>query len=83
MARAQDPNSANSQFFIMLADNFALNGKYTVVGQVVSGMQSIDSVRQGTDKVIRTEIAGPQPRISPGSGGTACHVIPIFAEVGP
>src|ERR1700733_8860725 len=38
MARTSDPNSANSQFFIMLAENPGLNGKYTVVGEVVSGM---------------------------------------------
>src|SRR5215472_10718431 len=38
MARTSDPNSANSQFFIMLAENPSLNGKYTVVGEVVSGM---------------------------------------------
>ena len=37
MARANDPNSANSQFFIMYADGAFLNGKYTVVGEVVSG----------------------------------------------
>src|ERR1700729_3835374 len=37
MARAQSPNSANSQFFIMYADGAFLNGQYTVVGEVVSG----------------------------------------------
>ena len=36
MARSQDPNSANSQFFIMFADGSFLNGQYTVVGKVVS-----------------------------------------------
>src|SRR6202166_1090817 len=39
MARTSDPNSANSQFFIMFADNSGLNNQYTVVGQVVSGME--------------------------------------------
>src|SRR5246127_3713759 len=38
MARAQDPNSANSQFFIMFAETSSLNNQYTVVGEVVSGM---------------------------------------------
>src|SRR5450756_2919776 len=38
MARTSDPNSANSQFFIMFAEKSSLNGQYTVIGQVVSGM---------------------------------------------
>lgn len=42
MARAQNPNSANSQFFIMFADGDFLNGQYTVVGEVISGMQYVD-----------------------------------------
>jgi peptidylprolyl isomerase len=44
MARANDPNSANSQFFIMFADAAFLNGKYTVVGQVQSGMDVVDKI---------------------------------------
>lgn len=47
MARAQDPNSANSQFFIMFADGAFLNGQYTVVGEVVSGMQYVDKIKRG------------------------------------
>ncbi|MGL6211302.1 MAG: peptidylprolyl isomerase [Paracoccaceae bacterium] len=47
MARAQDPNSANSQFFIMFADGEFLNGQYTVVGRVVSGMEVVDAVTKG------------------------------------
>ena len=46
MARTSDPNSANSQFFIMLAENPGLNGKYTVVGEVVSGMNVVDTINQ-------------------------------------
>src|SRR5271155_6219841 len=42
MARAQDPDSANSQFFICFADAAFLNNKYTVVGQVISGMDVVD-----------------------------------------
>ena len=41
MARSQDPDSANSQFFICFADASFLNNKYTVVGQVVSGMDAV------------------------------------------
>ena len=47
MARANDPNSANSQFFIMFADGDFLNGKYTVVGEVTSGMDVVDGIRRG------------------------------------
>ena len=47
MARAQDPDSANSQFFIMLAPNPGLNGQYTVVGKVESGMELVDKIKKG------------------------------------
>ena len=47
MARTNDPNSANSQFFIMYADGDFLNGKYTVVGEVVSGMDAVDKIKKG------------------------------------
>jgi peptidylprolyl isomerase len=49
MARTSDPNSANSQFFIMLAENSGLNGKYTVIGQVVSGMDAVDKIKKGPE----------------------------------
>jgi peptidylprolyl isomerase len=49
MARAQDPNSANSQFFIMFGDGSFLNGKYTVVGEVVSGMDAVDKLKKGPE----------------------------------
>ena len=47
MARAQNPNSANSQFFIMLQDGHFLNGNYTVFGKVLSGMEVVDKIRKG------------------------------------
>ena len=47
MARSQDPNSANSQFFIMFAPAPHLDGQYTVVGRVVSGMDVVDSIKKG------------------------------------
>lgn len=47
MARSQDPNSANSQFFIMFAPGDFLNGQYTVVGKVVSGMENVDKIKRG------------------------------------
>ncbi|MGJ8546783.1 MAG: peptidylprolyl isomerase [Sulfitobacter sp.] len=48
MARSQDPNSANSQFFIMFDDGHFLNGDYTVVGKVTSGMDVLDAIKLGT-----------------------------------
>ena len=47
MARASDPNSANCQFFITYADAPHLNGQYTVVGEVVSGMDNVDKIKKG------------------------------------
>jgi cyclophilin family peptidyl-prolyl cis-trans isomerase len=47
MARSQDPNSANSQFFIMFAPGDFLNGQYTVVGKVVKGMENVDKIKRG------------------------------------
>ncbi|WP_439648178.1 peptidylprolyl isomerase [Albidovulum sediminis] len=47
MARAQDPDSANSQFFIMFAPGEFLNGQYTVVGHVVEGMEVVDAIKRG------------------------------------
>ena len=47
MARSQDPNSANSQFFIMFDEGSFLNGQYTVIGKVVSGMENVDKIKRG------------------------------------
>lgn len=47
MARSQNPNSANSQFFIMFAPGYFLNGQYTVVGEVTSGMDVVDTIKRG------------------------------------
>ena len=62
MARAQNPNSANSQFFIMYADGAFLNGKYTVVGEVLSGMEVVDKIKKGEpvvdpDRMTRVQVA--------------------------
>lgn len=48
MARAQDPNSANSQFFIMFQEGYFLNGQYTVVGRVTDGLDVLDAIKLGT-----------------------------------
>ena len=62
VARSSEPNSANSQFFIMFADGSFLNGKYTVVGEVVSGMDVVDKIKRGEpvqdpDKMVKVQVA--------------------------
>ncbi|MDB5622053.1 MAG: peptidylprolyl isomerase [Devosia sp.] len=47
MARAQSPDSANSQFFICFGDAGFLNKQYTVWGQVISGMENVDQIKRG------------------------------------
>ena len=47
MARSSDPDSANSQFFIMFAPKPELNGKYTIWGQVVKGMEFVEQIKRG------------------------------------
>jgi len=58
MARAADPNSANSQFFICFADAPFLNNKYTVVGEVTSGMDVVDEIKKG-DKAANGSVTDP------------------------
>lgn len=48
MARAQNPDSANSQFFIMFEPGYFLNGDYTVVGEITEGMDIVDAIKRGT-----------------------------------
>jgi len=47
MARSADPDSANSQFFIMFEPAYSLNGQYTVVGRVTDGMEVVDAIKRG------------------------------------
>jgi cyclophilin family peptidyl-prolyl cis-trans isomerase len=67
MARAGDPDSADSQFFIVLADSNFLDGQYTVWGQVTKGMEFVDNIKKGDkdnngavtdpDKIITVRVA--------------------------
>ena len=61
-ARSQNPNSANSQFFINFKDNHFLNGQYTVYGRVISGMEHVDNIQRGEppanpDRMISMKVA--------------------------
>ncbi|MDP2618877.1 MAG: peptidylprolyl isomerase [Hyphomicrobiales bacterium] len=62
MARAQDPDSADSQFFICFGDAPWLDGQYTVWGQVVEGMDSVDKIKRGEpvsdpDRIVSLRVA--------------------------
>ncbi len=65
-ARTQDPNSANSQFFICFAPAPFLDGQYTIWGRVVSGMEYVDQIKKGSgssgtvsdpDRIVRMQVA--------------------------
>ena len=49
MARTDDPDSGNSQFFIMFGDGAFLDGKYTAFGEVTSGMDAVDKIKAGSE----------------------------------
>jgi cyclophilin family peptidyl-prolyl cis-trans isomerase len=67
MARAQSPNSANSQFFIVTKDSNFLDGQYTLWGRVISGMEFVDKIKKGNqanngqvsdpDKMLQVRVA--------------------------
>jgi len=67
MARAQDPNSASSQFFIMLDNTPSLDGQYSIWGKVTSGMEFVDAIKKGSpsrngsvtdpDKIVSFKVA--------------------------
>ncbi|MFC2953330.1 peptidylprolyl isomerase [Marinicaulis aureus] len=56
MARAQDPNSGNSQFFIVFDDASFLDGQYTAWGKVVEGMEHVDTAKRGEPPANPTKI---------------------------
>ena len=66
MARAESLDSANSQFFIMLAPRFVLDHKYSAFGRVIEGMAAVDGIAVGEPptqptKIVRASIGGPLP----------------------
>jgi peptidylprolyl isomerase len=69
MARAQNPNSADSQFFICFADAPFLDGQYTIWGKVTEGMEAVDKIKRGSgqngmvknpDKIVSMKLASEQ-----------------------
>ena len=66
MARADEPNSANSQFFLMLSPRFSLDHKYSAFGRVIEGMAAVDTMAVGEPPaapttIVRATIGGPLP----------------------
>ncbi|MBN8530927.1 MAG: peptidylprolyl isomerase [Alphaproteobacteria bacterium] len=67
MARANDPDSADSQFFIVLKDSTFLDNQYTYFGRVISGMEFVDNIKKGAaarngevakpDKIVKLQVA--------------------------
>jgi peptidylprolyl isomerase len=75
MARAQDPDSADSQFFICFAPAPFLDGKYTIFGDVTSGMDFIDAIKKGDpdrngtvanpDRIVKMQVAADVDKAKP------------------
>ncbi len=68
-ARAQDPNSANSQFFITFQPTPPLDGQYTIWGQVIDGMDAVDKIKRGEppsnpDKIVKVQVASDADQVS-------------------
>ena len=72
MARASDPNSGNSQFFIVLKDSRFLDNQYTVWGRVIKGMEFVDKIKKGggangkvsdPDKMLKVRVAADVERV--------------------
>ena len=67
MARSSDPNSGDSQFFIMFTQYPSLNGQYTVWGRVISGMEFVDKIKRGEppvvpDKIVKMRVAADEKK---------------------
>ncbi|MEO8559458.1 MAG: peptidylprolyl isomerase [Rhodospirillales bacterium] len=71
MARTSEPNTARSQFFIVLADSNFLDGQYTVWGKVISGMEFVDQIKKGAagsgavtnpDKMLKVTVAADEKK---------------------
>jgi cyclophilin family peptidyl-prolyl cis-trans isomerase len=79
MARTNDPNSANSQFFICFQPRFTLDNTYTAFGRVISGMQFVDAIERGEppanpDRIVQASIADdnkPLPNFAPRAAAPA------------
>jgi cyclophilin family peptidyl-prolyl cis-trans isomerase len=88
MARTNEPDTANSQFFICFQPRFSLDNKYTVFGRVTSGMQFVDAIERGEppanpSKVVQASIAAdnvPPPAFAPPAAPAARTETPITVD---
>ena len=83
MARAQDENSANSQFYIMLSPNLTLDGKYTVIGRVFQGMSYVDALEKGEppanpSRIVRAYLGQAPANPATGAGATSGTAMPAL-----
>ena len=81
MARAESPDSANSQFFIMLQPRFSLDHRYTAFGRVVSGMQYVDAIQKGEppavmSRMVQVSVAADNKPVPPASALTEAQPAP-------
>ena len=88
MARSESPDSANSQFFIVLAPTMRLDKKYTAFGRVISGMQNVDKIAPGEPpaeptKIVRMWIDGPLPAAPVSAAATPAPAEEKTAEAAP
>ncbi|KMS59515.1 peptidylprolyl isomerase [Novosphingobium barchaimii LL02] len=87
MARTNEPNSANSQFFIVFYPRFALDHKYTVFGRVIAGMNYVDAIQRGEPpenptKVIQASLASEnKPAPPPTAPVAAAAPVPTAAQL--
>jgi peptidylprolyl isomerase len=86
MARAESPDSANSQFFIMFQPRFALDHRYTAFGRVVSGMQYIDAIQRGEppavmSRIVQMSVAADNKPMPPASALTEAQPAAPAADV--
>jgi peptidylprolyl isomerase len=84
MARTEQPNTANSQFFIMLAPTFKLDHKYSAFGRVIEGMAAVDGIAIGEPppqptKIVRATIGGPLPAPPVVAAAPAPEAAPVAA----
>jgi cyclophilin family peptidyl-prolyl cis-trans isomerase len=77
-ARSQSVDSANSQFFIMFAPNITLEGRYTVLGRVIEGMQTVDTIAPGEPPAQPTQIV--RAYLGPTAPATAAQPTPAPAQ---
>ncbi len=81
-ARAEDPNSANSQFFIMLSPHLTLDGQYTVFGRVIGGMTYVDQIEKGEPpanptRIVQASLAADNK--APPSAAQAAALAPVHS----